>query len=90
MTRPVIEMTDKDKEGGRKVARSVLQALKEAKLVRDRRKKQRIRADVFSTVKTVLDELPRACPTEVYRDKCKRVYQHVYDSYTGQGQSIYE
>ena len=90
LTRPVIEMTDKDKEGVKKVARSLLQTLKEAKLVLDWRKKQRTRADVFSTVKTVLDELPRAYSTEVYRDKCKRVYQHVYDSYTGQGQSIYE
>ena len=67
----------------------LLQTLKEAKLVLDWRKKQRSRADVFTTVKTVLDELPRAYTPELYQQKCDTVYQHVYDSYQGEGRSIY-
>ena len=60
-----------------------------AKLVLDWRKKQRAREDVFATVKTVLDELPRAYTPELYQQKCDTVYQHVYDSYQGEGRSIY-
>lgn len=51
--------------------------------------KQRTRADVYSTVRTLLDELPRAYTPELYQQKCDAVYQHVYDSYQGEGQSIY-
>ena len=46
-------------------------------------------ADVYTTVKTVLDELPRAYTPERYQQKCDTVYQHVYDSYQGEGLSIY-
>lgn len=89
LTKPEIDMTDGEKESVKKVARMLLQTLKEAKLVLDWRKKQRTRADVYATVKTVLDELPRAYTTELYDQKCDTVYQHVYDSYQGEGQSIY-
>ena len=89
LAKPEIDMTVKEKEEVKKVARTLLQTLKEAKLVLDWRKKQRSRADVFTTVKTVLDELPRAYTPELYQQKCDTVYQHVYDSYQGEGRSIY-
>ena len=81
--------TQAEKEAVKKVARKLLQTLKEAKLVLDWRKKQRTRADVYTTVKTRLDDLPRAYTPELYQQKCDAVYQHVYDSYRGEGQSIY-
>lgn len=89
LTKPEIDMTDKEKDEVKKVARSLLQTLKQAKLVLDWRKKQRTRADVYSTVKTILDELPRAYTPELYQKKCDVVYQHIYDSYQGEGRSIY-
>ena len=89
LTKPEFDITDKEKEEVKKVARMLLRTLKEAKLVLDWRKKQRTRADVYTTVKTVLDELPRAYTTELYKQKCDTVYQHVYDSYQGEGQSLY-
>jgi type I restriction enzyme R subunit len=89
LTKPEIDMTETEKDEVKKVARSLLQTLKEAKLVLDWRKKQRNRADVYSTVKTVLDELPRAYTPEIYQQKCDMVYQHVFDSYQGEGESIY-
>ena len=89
LTKPEFDMTDKEKAEVKKVARMLLQTLKEAKLVLDWRKKQRTRADVYTTVKTVLDELPRAYTPELYQQKCDTVYQHVYDSYQGEGRSIY-
>ena len=81
--------TQAEKEAVKKVARKLLQTLKEAKLVLDWRKKQRTRADVYTTVRTLLDDLPRAYTPELYQQKCDAVYQHVYDSYRGEGQSIY-
>ncbi len=89
LTKPEIDMTAKEKEEVKKVARMLLQTLKEAKLVLDWRKKQRTRADVYTTVKTVLDELPRAYTPDLYQQKCDTVYQHVYDSYQGEGRSVY-
>ena len=89
LTKPEINITAKEKEEVKQVARMLLQTLKEAKLVLDWWKKQRSRADVFTTVKTVLDELPRAYTPELYLQKCDTVYQHVYDSYQGEGRSIY-
>ena len=89
LTKPEIDMTAKEKEEVKKVARMLLQTLKEAKPVLDWLKKQRSRADVYTTVKTVLDELPRAYTPELYHQKCDTVYQCVYDSYQGEGRSIY-
>lgn len=37
----------------------------------------------------LLDELPRAYTPERYQQKCDAVYQHDYDSYQGEGLSIY-
>lgn len=88
--KPEIDMTAADKKQVKAVARKLLQSLKEAKLVLDWRKKLRTRADDFSTVKTVLDDLPRIFTPELYEQKCDTVYQHVYDSYPGEGRSIYE
>lgn len=90
LMKPEIEMTAGDKKQVKAVARKLLQTLKEAKLVLDWRKKQRTRADVYSTVREVLDELPRIFTPEIYQQKCDGIYQHVYDSYTGEGVSIYQ
>ncbi|MBI2477139.1 MAG: DUF3387 domain-containing protein, partial [Planctomycetia bacterium] len=89
LTKPEIDMTAKEKDEVKKVARMLLQTLKDAKLVLDWRKKQEARAGVYTTVKTVLDELPRAYTPELYQQKCDTVYQHVFDSYQGEGRSIY-
>jgi type I restriction enzyme, R subunit len=89
LTKPVIEMTAKEKKEVKSIARKLLQTLKEAKLVLDWRKKQQARAAVYSTVKTILDELPRAYTPELYEGKCEAIYQHVYDNYLGEGKSIY-
>ncbi|MDB4770777.1 type I restriction endonuclease subunit R [bacterium] len=89
LTKPEFDLTDKEKEQVKKVARTLLQTLKEAKLVLDWRRKQKARAGVYVTVRNMLDELPRAYTAEMYQKKVDTVYQHVYDSYQGEGQSIY-
>jgi type I restriction enzyme, R subunit len=58
--------------------------------VLDWRKKQQARAQVLLTVRKMLDEgLPRSYTPVLYERKCDEVYQHIYDSYFGQGRSIY-
>ncbi len=89
LTKPELDMTKSEKEEVKKVARTLLQTLKEAKLVLDWRKRQKTRADVYTTVKSILDELPRAYTPELYQTKCETVYQHVYDSYQGEGKGVY-
>ena len=90
LIKPEMELTEKEKQAVKKVARNLLDTLKSEKLVLDWRKKQQARADVLYTIEKVLDdELPRSYSTEVYQKKCEMVYQHVYDNYYGNGQSLY-
>ena len=54
-----------------------------------RRGRQRARAEVRLTIEEVLDRLPDVYTTELYEQKCELTYQHVYDSYYGEGHGIY-
>ncbi len=89
LTKPDIDLTEKEKQDVKKVAQELLETLKREKLVLDWRKRQRTRAAVQVAVEEILDLLPRRYSTELYEQKCQEVYQHVYDSYFGQGRSIY-
>jgi type I restriction enzyme R subunit len=89
LSKPEIDMTEKERKQVKLVARTLLQNLKQAKLVLDWRKKLQSRADVYATVKTILDDLPRTFTPELYQQKCDTVYQHVFDSYAGEGVSVY-
>ena len=90
LTRPNMELSEKEKDEVKKVARGLLGTLKREKLVLDWRKKQQARAQVLLTVRKMLDEgLPRSYTPVLYERKCDEVYQHIYDSYFGQGRSIY-
>ncbi len=59
------------------------------KLVIDWRKTQRGRAAVRTTIKDVLEELPEAYGPEAYERVVASVYEHVYESYWGEGKSKY-
>jgi type I restriction enzyme R subunit len=89
LTKTDIVLTDEEVAEVKKVAKSLLAKLKQEKLVLDWRKQQTTRAIVFTTIKDILDELPRAYSKEVYERKCDAVYQHFYESYMGQGKSLY-
>ncbi len=89
LTKPEISITDKEKDEVKKVARDLLATLKKEKLVLDWRKRQQARASVRVAVEEKLDELPEAFSEDIYWFKVDAVYQHVYDSYYGQGRGIY-
>jgi type I restriction enzyme, R subunit len=89
LTKPELELTKKEIEEVKKVAKDLLDTLKNEKLVLDWRKRQQSRASVRLAIETVLDRLPRIYSKELYQQKCDVIYQHVYDSYFGQDSSIF-
>lgn len=89
LTKPEMSLTKKEKMQVKKVARELLETLKNGKLILDWRKRQQARAAVRLCIEEMLDKLPRSYTPDIYQTKCDAVYQHVYDSYYGRGQSVY-
>ncbi len=89
LTKPTIELTDKERAEVKKVAKELLETLKQEKLVLDWRKKQQSRAAVKLEIEKELDRLPEKFDKNLYDKKCDKVYRHVYDSYYGEDRSVY-
>jgi type I restriction enzyme R subunit len=89
LTKPDITLSEKEKLEIKKVAKELLSTLKQEKLVLDWRRRQQTKAAVKVAIEEVLDQLPESYSTEVYQRKCQEVYQHVYESYSEAGRSIY-
>ena len=70
--------------------RKLLETLKREKLGLDWRKRIQSKAEVKETVSNILDDgLPQPYTYELFNQKSEAVYQHIYDSYYGEGKSIY-
>jgi type I restriction enzyme R subunit len=89
LTKPHVRLSKKEQAQVKTVARSLLETLKREKLVLDWRKRQQSRAAVLLTIRKTLDTLPAAYAKDLYAQKCSAVYHHVYESYYGEGKSIY-
>ena len=90
LTRPDMKLAEKEKDQVKKVARDLLTTLTMEKLVLDWRKRQQSRAQVMVAIQDILDKgLPNKFSVDIFNQKCGLVYQHVYDSYFGEGRSIY-
>ncbi len=90
LAKPEVTLTAKENRQVKNAARELLATLKREKLVLDWRKRQQSRAQVRMTIETMLDQaLPKPYTPNLYREKCDAIYQHIYDSYYGAGQSIY-
>jgi type I restriction enzyme R subunit len=89
LTKPDMELTKKDRKQVKKVARELLETLKKEKLVLDWRKRQQSRAAVILSIEYTLDGLPPSYSKDTYREKCDLVYRHIFDSYYGEGRSVY-
>ena len=77
---------DEVKEGTKKL----LETLKAERLVLDWRKQTQLRAQVKLAIQQILDpKLPDTYTPELFIQKCEAIYQHIYDSYYGEGKSIY-
>jgi type I restriction enzyme, R subunit len=90
LTKPQIEMSDADRKKVKATARELLATLKKEKLVLDWRKRQQARAEVRVTIEKIMDkDLPRVFTPKLFEQKAAAIFQHVYDAYYGQGQSVY-
>lgn len=90
LTKPEPDLDDKGKKQVKKVARELLEKLKQEKCVLDWRKRQQSRAAVKVSIEELLDEgLPDVYTPEIFQRKVDAVYQHVYEAYQGAGQSLY-
>ncbi len=90
LTKPDLKLTGKETNQVKKVAEELLATLKRERLVLDWRKRQQSRAQVFITIEDILDRvLPPKFTQAIYHQRCESIYQHVFDSYFGEGQSVY-
>ncbi len=89
LTRPGPDLSTEEREEVKKVARQLLERLKAA-LVLNWRQKSQARAQVRLAIEDALDDgLPRAYSPEIYQRKVAAVFEHVFESYQGEGGSVY-
>ena len=89
LTRPGPDLTDTERRAVKDVARELLDHIAD-KLVLDWRTKLSSRSAVRVEVQNVLDQgLPDAYDPALYEEKVSRVYEHLFDSYYGEGRSVY-
>ena len=89
LTRPGPELSPEEREEVKKVARQVLERLKSL-LALDWRRQTQSRAQVRLAIEDTLDTgLPKAYTPELYQGKCSALFEHVFESYQGEGTSIY-
>ena len=90
LTKPRLDLSNKETKQVKKAAKDLLETLKREKLVLDWRKFQRTRAAVKISIGDMLDDgLPDSFSPELFQHKVEAVYQHVFDSYYGGGQGVY-
>lgn len=83
-------MSNSEREKVKATARQLLATHKAEKLALDWRKRQQARAEVRVTIEKVLDHgLPRIYTPQLFEQKTTAVFQHIYDSYYGEGRSAY-
>ena len=85
-----VSLTVKEREQVKGIVRDLLVVIKQSKLTLDWRKKQREQADVKLTVRdTLRASLPAAYSDDLRELKWNEIFQHIYESYDGDGKSIY-
>ena len=90
LTRSGPELTRPERDEVKDATKKLLETLKAEKLVLDWRKQTQLRAQVKLAIQQILDpELPETYTPELFIQKCEVIYQHIYDSYYGEGKSIY-
>ncbi|MBI3043806.1 MAG: type I restriction endonuclease subunit R [Betaproteobacteria bacterium] len=89
LTRPGPDLSAEERDEVKKVARQLLNRLNKL-LVIGWRQKLQARAGVRLAIEDVLDDgLPRTYSKELYKAKCDALFEHVYESYMGEGRSVY-
>ena len=82
-------MKKKEEKAIKRIAAGLLEFLKREKIVIDWRKRQQTRQAIRIAIEDWLDRLPASFNPDLFKDKCNRVYNHVYDCYFGPEDNIY-
>ncbi len=90
LTKPEPTLTKSQAADVKRIAKDLIEKLKDELLVLDWKKRQVTRARVEVCIQDELDELPTIYDRRLYADKCSRVYEHVFEKYQGDGVSVYE
>jgi type I restriction enzyme R subunit len=88
LTRPGPDLSAAERDEVKKVARLLLARL-HTLLILGWRNKIQARAKVRLEIEDTLDALPEAYDRKIYAEKCSSVFEHVYESYAGEGRSVY-
>ena len=88
LTRPAPELSAQERAEVKKVARLLLERLKEL-LVLNWRQKSAARSQIKLAIEDMLDTLPPAYDRPLYAQKCSALFEHVYESYPEQDVSLY-
>jgi type I restriction enzyme R subunit len=89
LTRPGPDLTTAERDEVKKAARQLLEKVKLA-VVLDWRQKSQARARVRLAIEDTLDDgLPRSYTPELFQQKVSVLFEHVYESYQGEGRSVY-
>jgi len=88
LVRPGPELSPQEREEVKKVSKELLQRLRSLFVINWREKVQ-TRARVVEAIKDELDRLPDGYTKDLYQRKCSAVFEHVYESYFGEGRSAY-
>ena len=88
LTRPGPNLSPEERDQVKKVARHLLHHL-QTLFVLNWRETVQHRAQVRLAIEDELEELPDSYAKELYQHKCSDVFEHVYESYVGEGKSIF-
>jgi type I restriction enzyme R subunit len=89
LTRPAPELTPEERSEVKKVARELLERLKQV-LVLNWRQKSSARSKLRLAIEDVLDGgLPRAYGKPSYEQKHSALFEHVCENYLGEGEGTY-
>jgi type I restriction enzyme R subunit len=90
LTKPAPELSADEREQVKKAARILLEKIKGV-LVLDWRQKEQARSKLRIVIeKTLDDELPTVYSKEMFAIKCSALFEHVYESYRGLNENIYQ
>ncbi|MEX2157138.1 MAG: type I restriction endonuclease subunit R [Gemmatimonadales bacterium] len=89
LTRPAPDLSAEERAELKKVARDLLERLKQL-LVLNWRQKAAARSQLRLAIEDALDAgLPRPYTRDLYQQKCSAVFEHVYESYPERDAGIY-
>jgi len=89
LTRPAPKLTSEERDQVKKVAHQLLERVR-ALLVIGWHQRVTSRAKVKETIEDTLDEgLPLPYGKVEFKAKCSNLFEHIYESYQGDGRSIY-